>query len=166
MSETAVDALLLRFYGSKTPEEIAEITGIEAIDVAKRTAEILGRRDYLAEDAKVRLLIGKLESMVAEIESRMSDMKDRDLAPAINSARSAIGTVLKELRDVRKENKVDVDAISVSMGRTIGEVVDVMMRHVRAELKERYPTNDSEIDALVHEGLEIARKELDGRVDA
>lgn len=161
-----VDSLLIRYYGNKSAEEIEELTGIPAMDVAKRTLEVLGKRDPLGEDARVQVLIIRLETMAEEIQKRLPEMSDRNVSAAVNSASGALGRVLKELREVRKESKIDVTAISETMGRILAELINIPIQHLRDELKERYATDDDEIDSIVEDGIRMAYDELESRVDS
>jgi hypothetical protein len=158
--ELPVDQKLIAFYGSKTPTEIAEETGLTAIEVAKRTEQLLGERDYLSEDAKVQVVIQRLDTISAEIERRLPSMSDRNIAAAANASAGALGRVLKELRELRKESKVDMDALSARYAQTMVSIVEASFNRLLGRLMERYPAEDpmelqGEFQALM---LEVSRE--------
>jgi hypothetical protein len=143
--ELPVDQKLISYYGSKTPAEIAEETGMTAIEVAKRTEQILGERDYLGEEAKVQVVISRLDAMSAEVERRLPGMSDRNIAAAVNSSAGALGRVLAELRKIREESRVDAEAITNRQARELVSIVEQAMQRSIGSLKARYP----EIDAIL-----------------
>jgi hypothetical protein len=158
--ELPVDQKLIAFYGSKTPTEIAEETGLTAIEVAKRTEQLLGERDYLSEDAKVQVVIQRLDTISAEIERRLPSMSDRNIAAAANASAGALGRVLKELRELRKESKVDMDALSARYAQTMVSIVEASFNRLLGRLMERYPAEDpmelqGEFQALM---LEVSKE--------
>jgi hypothetical protein len=140
--ELPVDQKLISGYGSKTPAELAEETGMTAIEVVKRTQEILGERDYLGEDAKVQVVIQRLDSMSAEVERRLPGMSDRNIAAAVNSSAGALGRVLAELRKLREESRVDLDALSNKYAQTMVAIVEASFNRMLGALQERYPDAD------------------------
>lgn len=159
-----IDRKLISFAGNKTYEEISELTGVPALEVAKRTQEVLSNIGVLEIDQRRAKLMIQLEGIVNEVDSRKESASNRDLGALLNSSRSAIQTVLKELREIEKSSKVDVQQITSYQGKVLGEIVDIAVGHLRAELKERYNTDDSEMDEILQEGMSLAAKELDSRV--
>jgi hypothetical protein len=158
--ELPIDQKLISYYGSKTPTEIEELTGIPAAEVMKRTQEILGERDYLGEDAKVQVVISRLDAISAEIERRMPSFSDRNIAAAANAAAGSLGRVLAEMRKIREESKVDLEAITNRQARELVSIVESAMQRSIGSLKARYP----EIDAAALEAelqghiMDIARE--------
>jgi hypothetical protein len=140
--ELPVDQLLITAYGNKTPQQIAEETGMTPMEVAKRTAEILGERDYLGEDAKVQVVISRLDAISAEIERRMPSFSDRNIAAAANASAGALGRVLAELRKLREESRVDLDALSNKYAQTMVAIVEASFNRLLGALQERYPDAD------------------------
>lgn len=140
--ELPVDQKLITGYGNKTPTELAEETGLTPIEVAKRTAELLGERDYLAEDARISVLVNRLDSMAAEIERRLPGMSDRNVATSVNAAAGALGRTLKELRELRRESKVDLEALQNRYAQTMVSIVEASFNRMLGRLAERYPDQD------------------------
>jgi hypothetical protein len=158
--ELPVDQKLITGYGNKTPAELAEETGLTPIEVAKRTAELLGERDYLAEEARIAVLVNRLDSMSAEIERRLPGMSDRNIATSVNAAAGALGRTLKELREMRKESKVDLDALQSRYAQTMVSIVEASFNRLLGRLMERYPAEDpmelqGEFQALM---LEVSKE--------
>jgi hypothetical protein len=151
--ETPLDQRLISMYGNKSPKEIGELVGLSPIEVAKRTEEILGERDYLREDAKVQILMNRLDSLSAEIESRVPEMSDRNLSAAVNSAAGALGRVLAELRKIRQESRTDIEAVTNRYAREMVTIVEASFNQMLGRLVERYPEESP--DSLRAEFQEI-----------
>lgn len=159
-----IDRKLISFAGNKTYEEISELTGVPALEVAKRTQEVLSNIGVLEIDQRRAKLMIQLEGIVNEVDSRKESASNRDLGALLNSSRSAIQTVLKELREIEKSSKTDVQQITSHQGRVLGEILNIAVGHLRAELKDRYGTDDAEIDSLMDEGVVLAIERLDSAV--
>jgi hypothetical protein len=147
------DAMLVGYYGKLSPEEIEAETGVPAMEVAKRTIEVLGKRDYLDESAQIRIAMLKLSTLTDEIMGRVADMRDRDVAPAVNSAAGAIGRQLRVLQDLQKRSDGHVLELQAAYGRQMVEIVEATYNRMLGRLGERFPDVDVE-------GLESEFQEL------
>lgn len=164
MGDPHIDAMLIRWAGVKSYDEIGEMTGIAPLEVARRTKDALAAVGVLEmHERRVKLMM-TLESIIAEVDTRKEDASNRDLGGLLNASRAAAATILKELREIEKSSRVDVNAITSSQGRLLGQVVDVALTHLRDELKKRYPTDDDEIDELIAEGITIGTRGIDSAV--
>lgn len=162
MEANSIDQTLIRFYGVKSPEEIAEITGISAISIAKRTEEALGRRDYLGEAARIQLLMAKLEGMADEIQQRLPDMSDRNVSAAVNAAAGAMGRVLGQLTKIQAANRVDLDAVHSRYADEMVRIVEASYNRQLGKLAERYPDVPQEdLEAEFHELVLTVSREAD-----
>lgn len=167
MATNAFDKRLIKLYGKKTPTEIAEILGLEdAAEVAQRTEALINSRNYLSEDAQINLLLFQLQEMVTEASSRLADASDSHVSQIINAGSGAIGRMLGTLHKLRESSKLDATAIGEHMGNNLAEIMNIALYHLRDELKERYPTDDEEIDELVIEGIRIGTAQLDAKIAA
>lgn len=164
LASTRINRLLVDGHGVKSAQVISDETGIPPEDVARRTRELFEAVDVLTIEDKRAKLVLQLESMVGQLSARMAGASDKSISGIANSARSAIGSVLKELADMESRSQVDVTAITQNMGRTLGELLNISLTHLREELKERYGTSDDEIMELVKEGVRIGQAELEQRI--
>lgn len=162
MEANSIDQTLIRFYGVKSPEEIAEITGISAISVAKRTEEALGRRDYLGEAARIQLLMAKLEGMADAIQQRLPDMSDRNVSAAVNAAAGAMGRVLGQLTKIQAANRVDLDTVNKRHAQEMVSIVERAGDRVFGELAALYPNMEpDEIQQRFRDNILAVAREVD-----
>lgn len=157
-----IDSLLIRYYSVKSPEEISVITGIPAMEIAKRTEEALGRRDYLGEAAKVQTILARMEAAAAELESRLPDASDRNASAIGNSIGGLLGRALGELRKVRQETRIDLDAVHSRYADEMVRIVEASYNRQLGKLAERYPDVPQEdLEAEFHELVLTVSREAD-----
>lgn len=154
------DSLLIRYYSIKSPKEIAEITGIPEMDIAQRTQKLLGERNYLSEHSKVNAILFRMETLMAELEDRMADASNRDVAAIANSAAGLAGRMVAEMRKVREETKVDADAAKNQYAMELVKIVERAFDRTFGELKALYPEIEGEVlrETINNNILEIARE--------
>jgi len=134
-----VDRLLLREYGRKSPRELEVLTGVPALEVAQRLERLLGERNFLSEDAAIRVLLFRLDAMVAEVESRLVDVSDRNIGAVVNAAAGAIGRQLRVLSDLRDRSVVDLDRVQGLYARELVRIVELSFERLLGRLEERFP---------------------------
>jgi hypothetical protein len=161
-----VDRLLLREYGRRSPAELELLTGVPALEVGQRLERILGERDFLGEDARIGVLLHRLDLMVAEIEGRLPDLSDRNIGAVVNAAAGAIGRQLKVLADLRDRSRVDLDRVQQVYADELVRIVELSFERLLGRLEERFPevlVDDlrSEFEGLI---LLVARDVDDGVV--
>lgn len=161
-----VDRLLLREYGRRSPLELETLTGIPAHEVGQRLERILGERDFLGEDARIGVLLHRLDLMVAEIEGRLSDLSDRNIGAVVNAAAGAIGRQLKVLADLRDRSKVDIERVQRVYADELVRIVELSFERLLGRLEERFPEVESDDLRSEFEGLIllVARDVDDGVV--
>jgi hypothetical protein len=161
-----VDRLLLREYGRRSPQDLEVLTGVPALEVAQRLERVLGERDFLGEDARIGVLLHRLDGMVAEVESRLSGVKDRDLGGVVNAAAGAIGRQLKVLADLRDRSKVDLERVQRVYADELVRIVELSFERMLGRLEERFPGVDADGLRSDFEGLIllVAREVDDGVV--
>jgi hypothetical protein len=159
-----VDRILIREYGRKSPQELELLTGVPALEVAQRLERVLGERDFLGEDARIGVLLQRLDGMVAEVESRMSGISDRNLGSVVNAAAGAIGRQLKVLADMRDRSVVDLERVQSVYARELVRIVELSFERLLGRLEERYPDIEGEDLRLEFEALigVVAREVDDG----
>lgn len=133
-----VDRILIREYGRKSPAELEVLTGVPALEVAQRLERLLGERNFLSEDAAIRVLLFRLDSMVAEVESRLSDVSDRNVGAVVNAAAGAIGRQLRVLQDLRDRSVVDLERVQGVYARELVRIVELSFERLLGRLEERF----------------------------
>lgn len=149
-----VDRLLLREYGRRSPQELEVLTGVPALEVAQRLERVLGERDFLGEDARIGVLLHRLDGMVAEVESRLAGVSDRNLGAVVNAAAGAIGRQLRVLADLRDRSVVDLERVQSVYARELVRIVELSFERLLGRLEERFPDV----------GVEDLRSEFEGLI--
>lgn len=154
MSEqSAIDRRLIELYGRKTPEEIAEETGLSAQDVMRQTASLIKQRNYLGEDAKLALLLERMDGMTREVEERLGGMDNKDISKALNATSASLYRTSQLILQIRKENQVDVEEMRRRFGAELVKIVEMSFNRYLGKLQERFPGVDA--DAMEMEFREI-----------
>lgn len=134
----SVDRVLLREYGRKSPRELELLTGVPALEVGQRLEKLLGERDFLGEDAAIRVLLHRLDSMVAEVEGRLSGVSDRNVGAVVNAAAGAIGRQLRVLQDLRDRSAVDLERVQSVYAQELVRIVELSFERLLGRLEERF----------------------------
>lgn len=134
-----VDRLLLREYGRRSPAELEVLTGVPALEVGRRLERVLGERDFLGEDARIGVLLHRLDVMVAELEGRLAGVSDRNIGSVVNAASSAIGRQLRVLEGLRERSVVDVERVRNVYALEFVRVVELSFERLLGRLEERFP---------------------------
>ena len=123
---------------------------------------ILGERNFLSEDAAIRVLLFRLDSMVAEVESRLVDVSDRNIGAVVNAAAGAIGRQLKVLSDLRDRSVVDLERVQGLYARELVRIVELSFERLLGRLEERFPGVDgSDIQREFEETILLVAREFD-----
>lgn len=158
-----VDRLLIREYGRRSPRELEELTGVPALECAQRLERILGERNFLSEDAAIRVLLFRLDSMVAEVESRLPDVSDRNVGAVVNAAAGAIGRQLRVLQDLRDRSVVDLERVQGLYAAELVRIVELSFERLLGRLEERFPEVSADELRLEFESVIV---QVAGEVDA
>lgn len=159
-ADTSLDRRLIELYAKgRSIEQVSEDTGIPPEQVASRT-ELALRRDLFSEDARILLILRKLEEMADEIHSRVPTMSDRNISAAVNAAAGAFQRVLTELRKLRAEGQADLDTVSKRHKEAFLQIIDRATQRTIGSLSERFsdvPVEDIESEFREHI-LTVARE--------
>ena len=161
-----VDRILIREYGRKSPVELEQLTGVPALEVAQRLERLLGERNFLSEDAAIRVLLFRLDSMVAEVESRLSDVSDRNVGAVVNAAAGAIGRQLRVLQDLRDRSVVDLERVQGVYARELVRIVELSFERLLGRLEERFDgVSADELRAEFESVILLVASEVDAERD-
>jgi hypothetical protein len=161
-----VDRILIREYGRKSPQELEVLTGVPALEVAQRLERLLGERNFLSEDAAIRVLLFRLDSMVAEVESRLGDVSDRNVGAVVNAAAGAIGRQLRVLQDLRDRSVVDLERVQGVYARELVRIVELSFERLLGRLEERFDgVSADELRAEFESVILLVASEVDAERD-
>lgn len=164
MGDPHIDAMLIRWAGVKSYDEIGEITGIAPLEVARRTKDALAAVGVLeVHERRVKLMM-TLESIIAEVDTRKEDASNRDLGGLLNASRAAAATILKELREIEKSNRADLDAVNRRHAQEMVRIVERAGERVIGALTERFPgVAADDIHAMLRQNILDISHEVDER---
>ena len=163
---SAVDGKLLSL-ARKSPEEIAELTGLDARFVASRISELLESRDWLSDRQQERLLLEEIADLKDEVMARMRVADERDFAQVANVALRTLKLISERLDSRRKLIDADINEITAAQARVFGKAFDLALAYVVDSFKalEEVPAEE-DVDVIVREGLKRAAVELERNVSS
>jgi hypothetical protein len=165
VERSAVDAKLLSM-ARRSPQEIADATGLDARFVAERISYLLESRDWLSDRQQERLLleeVSELKDLVMDGVRSAGDAKD--FAATASVALRTLKLVGERLDSRRKLVEADINEITAAQARMFGKAFDKALSHVVERIKavEELPEPEH-VDAWVADGLRLAVRELDSHV--
>lgn len=160
-NRSAIDAKLLS-YARKSPEEIAELTGLDAKFVAERISQLLESRDWLSDRQQERLLLEEIADLKDMVMDRVRFADEKDFAGIANVALRTLKLISERLDARRKLVDADIESITAAQARVFGRAFNLALEHVVDVLGADV---DAEIvDATVADGLRKAARSLESNV--
>jgi hypothetical protein len=150
-----VDRLLIT-HARKSPNEIAEITGLPATEALVRLGELLDNRDHLTMRRHEALLLEEFNDLLHDARSRMKGASDRDYAPIASVALRAVEQMASRLDAQRKAVKIDYNKITEGQSQVFGKGFDVALHHILEGLRARYDIPEDLILQLHREGMQAS----------
>jgi hypothetical protein len=167
VERSAVDGKLLAM-ARRSPQEIADATGLDARFVAERISFLLESRDWLSDRQQERLLleeVSELKDLVMDAVRSSGDAKD--FAATASVALRTLKLVGERLDSRRKLVEADINEITAAQARMFGKAFDKALSHVVERIKAVDELPEPEhVDAWVADGLRLAVRELDSHVVA
>lgn len=157
-NRSAIDGKLLSL-ARKSPEEIAELTGLDAKFVASRISELLESRDWLSDRQQERLLLEEIADLKDMIMERVRFADEKDFAGVANVALRSMKLISERLDSRRKLVDEDIQSITQAQARIFGRAFDSALSHIVGILGE--DIDPEIIDATVRDGLKKAALELE-----
>ena len=165
VERSAVDGKLLAM-ARKSPQEIADATGLDARFVAERISFLLESRDWLSDRQQERLLleeVAELKDLVMDAVRSSADAKD--FAATASVALRTLKLVGERLDSRRKLVESDIAEITAAQARIFGKAFDKALSHVVERIKAVDELPEPEhVDGWVADGLRLAVRELDSHV--
>jgi len=143
MRESAIDSLLVQYAGIKTPNDIADMTGLAPEDVVRRTQEILDRVTLTSHQIYAKAMF-QLQEIISDQRDAVKGAAPEDVARVGNTAAGAIGRMVKLTQDLEAMANKDASEQKEVMGRVLANLVDKAMQRAIGELKQRHPEIETE----------------------
>jgi hypothetical protein len=160
-NRSAIDAKLLA-YARKSPEEIAELTGLDARFVAERISFLLESRDWLSDRQQERLLLEEIADLKDMVMDRVKFADEKDFAGIANVALRTLKLISERLDSRRKLVDADIESITQAQARVFGKAFNLALEHVVGVLGSGF--EPEVVDATVQDGLRRAAKSLESSV--
>ena len=159
----AMDAKLLSL-ARKSPQEISDLTGLDAKFVAERISQLLESRDWLSDRQQERLLLEEIADLKDMVMDRVRFADEKDFAGIANVALRTLKLISERLDARRKIVDADINEITAAQARLFGRAFDAALNHVVAGVKLTAEVDDELVDSLVVEGLKLAARSLEQNV--
>lgn len=161
MTNTLLDAQILRYVGIKTPAEIAETVGVEPSEVLRRYHQLINEIDALTIDQKLRHMSFKLMEIVRETQDRAANAIDEHAAGFYNATVQAIRELNRHLERAQEKNDEALSALNTARVQELLRLIDVVVRTGCAELAERHQIPEEELLGVFRRRLRSAAEEIE-----
>jgi hypothetical protein len=161
VNRSAIDAKLLS-YARKSPDEIAELTGLDAKFVAERISQLLESRDWLSDRQQERLLLEEIADLKDLVMERVKFADEKDFAGVANVALRTLKLISERLDARKRLVDADISEISAAQARVFGKAFDLALTHVVGVLGDGL--DPDVVDATVQDGLKKAARSLESSV--
>jgi hypothetical protein len=164
IEKSSLDARLLSM-ARKSPQEIADATGLDARFVAERISQLLESRDWLTERQQERLLLEEVIDLKDKVMEMLELGDPRMFAANASVALKTMKLVSERIDARRKLVNQDINEITNAQARIFGKAFDVALQHIVSNMKKSDELPEPEdIDAWVSDGLRMAARELSEHV--
>lgn len=157
----AVDAKLLSL-ARKSPEEISDLTGLDARFVAERISQLLESRDWLSDRQQERLLLEEIADLKDMVMDRVRFADDKDFAATANVALRTLKLISERLDARKRLVDADIESITAAQARLFGRAFNLALEHVVGVLGS--DVDPELVDATVQDGLRKAARSLESNV--
>jgi DNA-binding Lrp family transcriptional regulator len=166
VSSPALDRLLLK-NARKTPNTIAEITGIPADEIAERLTTLLEEttlRDDLMEE---KLILAEVSMLVGDIRDRMSrvNVEDEGWASMARVQLAALKTLLEQVDKRRKAVDGKLALVNLEQVQMIGAAIRLATDRAALRLSKKYGIDEEEVYAEFEEQFPAALEYLESKAD-
>ena len=160
-NRSAIDSKLLSL-ARKSPDEIAELTGLDSRFVAERISQLLESRDWLSDRQQERLLLEEIADLKDMVMDRVRFADEKDFAGIANVALRTLKLISERLDARRKLVDADIESITQAQARVFGKAFNLALEHVVDVLGS--DVEPEIVDATVQDGLRRAAKSLEASV--
>ena len=164
IEKSSLDGRLLSM-ARKSPQEIADATGLDARFVAERISQLLESRDWLTERQQERLLLEEVIDLKDKVMEMLELGDPRMFAANASVALKTMKLISERIDARRKLVNQDINEITNAQARIFGKAFDVALQHIVTNMKKSEELPEPEdIDAWVSDGLRMAARELSEHV--
>jgi len=164
IEKSSLDSRLLSM-ARKSPQEIADATGLDARFVAERISQLLESRDWLTERQQERLLLEEVIDLKDKVMEMVELGDPRMFAANASVALKTMKLISERIDARRKLVNQDINEITNAQARIFGKAFDVALQHIVTNMKKSEELPEPEdIDAWVSDGLRMAARELSEHV--
>ena len=160
LEKSSLDEKLLSL-ARRSPQEIAELTGLEPQYVAERISFLLDSKDWLSDRQEERLLLIEAASLKDRAFEMLEATGPQEFAGVANVVLKSLRLVSDRLDARRKLVDDDIGKITRAHAKMFAEAFDTALRFIVEGFKafDGVPS-DSEVDELVEAGLRKAENVL------
>lgn len=154
-----LDETLIKLAASgKSGEEIERKTGIPALEAVAHVKRLMQRRDVWTEVEQRQLLLYQLNELKDSLIQNATQLQDPESARLLLKTLELIGKRLDSQKTVLDE---EVIRLTQYQQGVLLRAMDAALNFAKKELHSRYPdVSSDELDALVGEGLALAKESL------
>lgn len=164
IEKSSLDGRLLSM-ARRSPQEIADATGLDARFVAERISQLLESRDWLTERQQERLLLEEVIDLKDKVMEMLELGDPRMFAANASVALKTMKLISERIDARRKLVNQDINEITNAQARIFGKAFDVALQHIVTNMKKSEELPEPEdIDAWVSDGLRMAARELSEHV--
>ena len=139
MKDSAIDRYILRQSGSLSVTEMSKETGLSKEELAERRQKLFDEVSVLSVNQRRTQLIMKLAEGYDEIFKRISSAEDKLVAGMVNAGTNALKVQLKELREMEKQDRSEVEAANRALKEQLLSIVEKAGDRTIGALAERFP---------------------------
>ena len=156
-----IDRTIWRHIGRKSVSEIAKMTGLKPEQVLRRKGELIESVDVLTVHEKRVKLMSELEEIAANARERYERVSDEFASGLLNSAVSAMKTVLAEMARIEKNQSGEIQKLNALRLREITRLIDqVVILSVR-EIAAKHRLDEDELLEVFQGNLVTAAREIE-----
>jgi DNA-binding Lrp family transcriptional regulator len=163
---SALDNKLLSM-ARKSPQEIAEATGLKPEEVASRVKKLLAARDWLTEREEERLILIEAADLKEQAMDALSEARiGEDWSSVANVALKSLKLVADRLDARRKLVDSDIQRITQHQAKLFGDAFEVALIDVVDTIRALGEVpGDEDVYEIARKALEKAGRQLDKSVN-
>lgn len=144
-------------------EAVAEMTGLDEIDVVRRAKKLLNAKDVFTVLEQKQMLVYQLKGLYARARHLLDTFTDSKSWPkGVEAITKLIETTYKIQVEQDEQNAKEMDRLTQAQGVVLVQVVQAAYNRARELLVKEYPEVDaSKLDDAFATGLVQIQQEMD-----
>lgn len=165
-ARAAVDEKLLANARGKSINELSELTGLSAPEVAERLSRLYEEKDWMTERMQERQMLLELGDVIADARKRMENAEDKDYGTIGKIVLGAFQQMADRWDARRRLVEADIEKITNAHARLFGRAFDATEDFVVDAVTTLYPQiSVSEMRSFFDEGLLASKAVLEEYVN-